>query len=141
MYDIIFKEFLQKKGLRLTKERGEILREIFSMRGHFDPDELLLRLRKKRSGVSKASIYRTIPLLIESGLIEEVIKVDRHAHYEHTYGHSHHDHMICIGCGKVIEFHSKGLEDLQERLCREEGFKGINHTLEIRGYCKRCRSE
>lgn len=139
MYDKVFKEFLQRKGLKLTKERKAILREIFSLHGHFDPEDLLIRLRKKGNRVSKASIYRTIPLLIESGLIEEVIKVDKHAHYEHTYGHGHHDHMICMACGKVAEFHSKALEDLQERLCKEDGFTGISHTLEIRGYCKKCR--
>lgn len=139
MYNSIFKEFLKNKGLKLTREREVILKEIFSRHGHFDPDELLIRLRGKGSSVSRASIYRTIPLLIESGLIEEVVKVDKHAHYEHTYGHSHHDHMICIKCGKVIEFHSLALEDIQERVCRKNGFGGTSHTLEIRGYCKRCR--
>jgi Fur family ferric uptake transcriptional regulator len=139
MHDTVFREFLKEKGLKLTKERRAILKEIFSFHDHFDPEELLIRLRKKGSRVSKASIYRTIPLLVESGLIEEVIKVDKHAHYEHTYGHSHHDHMICMKCGKVVEFYSQELEDLQERPCKDDGFKGISHTLEIRGYCKKCR--
>jgi len=139
MHDTIFKRLLKRKGLKFTKERKAILKEVFSLHGHFDPEELLMRLRKKGSRVSKASIYRTIPLLLESRLIEKVIKVDRHAHYEHTYGHSHHDHMICITCGNVIEFHSQALEDLQERLCNGEDFMGISHTLEIRGYCKKCR--
>lgn len=139
MHDTIFKELLKRKGLKLTKERAVILKEIFSFHGHFDPEDLLIRLRKKGSRVSKASIYRTIPLLLESGLIEEVIKVDKHAHYEHTYGHSHHDHMICTKCGSVVEFHSQELEDLQEKLCKKDGFRGISHTLEIRGYCRKCR--
>ncbi len=139
MHNTIFKEFLRRKGLRLTKERKAVLREVFSFHGHFDPEELLIRLRKKGSRVSKASIYRTIPLLLESGLIEEVIKVDKHAHYEHTYGHSHHDHMICIKCGSVVEFHSQELETLQERLCKKDGFTSISHFLEIRGYCKKCK--
>lgn len=139
MHDTIFKRLLKRKGLKFTKERKAILKEVFSLHGHFDPEELLMRLRKRGSRVSKASIYRTIPLLLESRLIEKVIKVDKHAHYEHTYGHSHHDHMICITCGNVIEFHSQALEDLQERLCKGEDFMGISHTLEIRGYCKKCR--
>lgn len=139
MHNLIFKDFLKNKGLKLTKEREAIIGEIYSLHGHFDPDELLVRLRKKGSRVSKASIYRTIPLLIESGLIEEVIKVDKHAHYEHTYGHGHHDHMICMKCGKVIEFHSNSLEALQEKVCRDNGFSGKSHTLEIKGYCRKCR--
>ncbi len=138
MHNAIFKEFLKKKGLKLTEERKAILKDVFSFHGHFDPEELLIRLRKKGSRVSKASIYRTIPLLLESGLIEEAIKVDKHAHYEHTYGHGHHDHMICIKCGRVVEFHSQELEGLQEKLCRGDGFKSISHTLEIRGYCRKC---
>lgn len=134
----VFKEFLEKKGLKFTKERAVILKEVFSYHGHFDPDELLIKMRKKGLRVSKASIYRTLPLLLESGLIEEVEKIDKHAHYEHTFGHGHHDHMICMKCGKVIELFSDGLERLQEELCKKENFKGIRHVMEIRGYCKKC---
>lgn len=139
MYNAVFREFLKRKGLKLTKERKAILKEIYSYHGHFDSEELLIRLRKKGIRVSKASIYRTIPLLIESGLIEEVVRTDKHAHYEHTYGHGHHDHMICLKCGSVVEFNSQELEGLQERICKDGGFMGTSHTLEIRGYCKKCK--
>lgn len=138
MHETIFKEFLERKGLKLTKERRAILAEMLSFHGHFDPEEILIRLRKRGSRVSKASIYRTIHLLVENGLIEKVIKNDKHAHYEYTYGHTHHDHMICTRCGKIIEFYSPALEVLQEELCKKERFKGITHTLEIKGCCKRC---
>lgn len=133
-----FKEFLSKKGLKLTKERDEILNEILDINGHFDPDELFLRLKAKGSKVSRASIYRTIPLLIDNGLIEEVERVARHAHYERVSGKQHHDHMICIKCSKVVEFYSPELETLQDKICKKEKFKGIRHSLEIFGYCKNC---
>jgi Fur family ferric uptake transcriptional regulator len=78
-------------------------------------------------------------LLVESGLVEEVERTDKHAHYELTYGSAHHDHMLCTECGKVIEFYSPSLEKLQDRLCRARGFKGTSHTLEIKGLCRECR--
>ncbi|MDI6802053.1 MAG: transcriptional repressor [Thermodesulfovibrionales bacterium] len=133
-----FREFLLTKGLKQTKEREEIINELMNTKGHFDPDELFLRLKNKGSKVSRASVYRTIPILIESGFIEQVEKTDRHAHYEKVSEKQHHDHMICTKCGKVIEFYSPTLEMLQEELCQKEGFKGIKHTLEILGHCKKC---
>ncbi len=132
-----FREFLTTKGLKLTKERDEILHEMLGMKKHFDPEELFIRLKTKGSKVSRASVYRTIPLLIGSGLIEEVERVDRHAHYERV-SDDHHDHMICIKCGKVIEFYSPTLEMLQNETCQKEKFKGIRHSLEILGYCEKC---
>jgi Fur family ferric uptake transcriptional regulator len=135
----VLKEFLRQKGLRFTKEREAILKEISSHRGHFDLEEIYLGLKKKGAKVSRASIYRTLPLLMESGLVEEVERTDKHAHYELTYGSAHHDHMLCTECGKVIEFYSPSLEKLQDRLCRARGFKGTSHTLEIKGLCRECR--
>lgn len=132
----VFREYLKGKGLRLTEERKLIFKEVSSRKGHFNPDELYLDMRKKGLKPSKASIYRTLPLLISAGLIEQVEKTDKHAHYERISGH--HDHMFCISCGKVIEFYSKTLEGLQEKICKAERFQSISHTLEIKGYCRRC---
>jgi Fur family ferric uptake transcriptional regulator len=133
-----FKSFLSTKGLKPTKVRDEIIGEVMSLKGHFDPDELFIRLKTKGSKVSRASVYRTIPLLIEGGLIEEVERVDKHAHYECVVGTPHHDHMICTKCGKVIEFFSPTLEMLQDELCQKEQFKKVRHSLEIFGYCRKC---
>lgn len=137
----IFREFLDKRGLKFTKERETILDGVFSFHGHFDPDELLIFMRNRDVIVSRASLYRTLPLLVESGLIEQVDKNDKHAHYEHIYGHEHHDHLICIKCGKVIEVFSPKLETIQNELCTKSGFQGIRHTLEIKGYCSKCRKK
>lgn len=136
-----FIEYLRAKGLKFTKERQLIAKELLSSRGHFDLDEFYVGLKKKGLKVSKASVYRTLPLLLESGLIKQVEKTDKHAHYELVYGSSHHDHMLCVSCGKVIEFYSKPLERLQDRLCEAEGFESISHTLEIMGYCSKCRTK
>lgn len=136
--DGTFREFLKERGLRLTPEREGILAEVLRSKGHFDPEELHIDLRRKGASVSRASIYRTIPLLVEAGIIEEVERVDKHAHYELTYGREHHDHMLCMGCGRVIEFLSQSMEKLQDRICKEHNFTGETHTLEIKGYCRKC---
>jgi len=133
-----FREFILSKGLKTTRKRDEILEEILTTDGHFDPDELYIRLKQKGSKVSRASVYRTLPLLVESGFIEEVERVDKHAHYEKVAEDSHHDHMICMKCGKVIEFFSPTLEMLQDELCQRENFKKVRHSLEIFGFCKDC---
>ncbi len=133
-----FREFIAGKGLKATRERAEILREILGTEGHFDPDELFFRLRAKGSKVSRASVYRTIPLLIEGGFLEEVERVDKHAHYERVLGGQRHDHMICIKCGAIVEFCSAAIDALLDDLCSQHGFSKVRHHLEILGTCSGC---
>jgi Fur family ferric uptake transcriptional regulator len=137
----LFRSFISKKGLRNTPEREEIISEIFSTHDHFDVDELYLRLRRKGSKISKASIYRNVPLIMECGLIKDVWLENGHMHYEHIYGHGHHCHMRCIKCGKVIEFVEKSLEEIEKDLSKEHNFRIIDHRLDITGYCSECQSE
>ncbi len=126
-------------GRRQTRGRQEILRTISETEGHFDPQTLYERLRAQGSNVSRSSVYRAIPILVDHGIISEVEKTERHAHYEKVIGKAHHDHLICVGCGKKIEVYSPTLEMLQEELCQREGFRGLRHILEIMGYCRDCR--
>ncbi len=139
MEEKVFKEYLKARGLKLTKERALILKDISSRSGHFDPEELYIGMKKRGLKISKASIYRTLPLLLDSGLIEQVERTEKHAHYEQTFGRNHHDHMLCISCGSVTEFFSEALEDLQDKICSKKDFEGVTHTLEIKGYCRKCR--
>lgn len=138
MNTIKFTNFLTSKKLRLTRERDEIFQAVLVTKSHFAPDDLFLKMKASGSKVSRASVYRMIPLLVESGLIEEVERVDKHAHYERIPENGHHDHMICVKCGKVIEFYSETLEGLQNVLCKQKNFKGLRHSLEIHGICKKC---
>jgi Fur family ferric uptake transcriptional regulator len=135
----LFRSFITRKGLRNTPEREEIITEIFARRDHFDVDELYLRLRKKGSRVSKASIYRNIPLIAECGLIRAVWHEDGHMHYETMYGSGHHCHLRCIKCGKVIEFVEKELKGLEQRLGKKHDFEVVEHRLDVMGYCSKCR--
>jgi len=109
------------------------------MHSHFEADELYFRLRQKGDRrISRATVYRTLPLLEESGLIRRVVFIDKHTHYEHVYGHMHHEHLICLNCGKVIEFYKQSLEDTLEDIARENQFKSMAHKLEITGFCDQC---
>jgi len=133
-----FKSYLKSKGLKFTPERETILREVFSLHKHFNVDELYERLHRHTKDISRATIYRTLPLLIKSGLVEETFQCQNKSSYEHIFGHKHHDHMLCINCGKIIEFREEGIERLQRAVCKKYGFHPIEHRLGIKGYCKEC---
>ena len=139
MENKIFQNFLGQRGLKLTKERIAVLKEVFSSHIHFEPENLYLRIKDSGSKASRASVYRTLNLLVESGLVEKVTRTEKSNVYEHTFGHTHHDHMICDGCGSIIEFYSEKLENLQKEICLGNGFDGRSHTLEIHGYCAECK--
>lgn len=141
MEHIIFQDFLAGRGLKLTKERMAVLREIFSIHGHFEPEVLYIRIKGSGIKASRASVYRTLSLLVESGLVERISRTEKGNVYEHTFGHKHHDHMVCTACGTVIEFYSEDLEDIQKSVCSAYNFDGSSHTLEIRGLCRKCRKK
>lgn len=134
----VFKQYLGTCKLKLTRERRLIAEEVLQSEGHFDMEELYVRMRARGVKVSRASAYRTLPLLVKSGLIVEVERTDKHLHYERVAGRVHHDHMLCMNCGQVMEFYSAALERLQEKICTERNFKSASHILEIKGHCKKC---
>lgn len=136
-----FREFLENKGMRVTPEREDILAEVFAEHEHFDVEELIMRLRQKGKRSSRASVYRTLALLVESGLVQEVFYEDGHMHYEHIYGHEHHCHLRCLGCSKIIEFRNQTVEAAEKNIGQEYGFEVTGHRLEILGFCPDCRSK
>ena len=137
----VFREFIREKGLRNTPERETIIKEILSIHDHFDVDELYLRLKGKKKKISKPSIYRLIPYLLEAGLIQEAYFEDGHLHYEHIYGHEHHCHLRCLTCGRTVEFRERSLEDLESRLAEKYDFLVKGHKLEVLGYCPKCKTD
>jgi Fur family ferric uptake transcriptional regulator len=136
----VLREYIHKNGLRFTPEREAIVKEVFSRHDHFTVDELYLSLRRKRP-ISRASLYRAIPLLIEAGLISEVFQDSGQTRYEHTYGHEHHCHLRCRICGEVIEFHEPFLEDLENRVAADHGYQSSGHRLEVLGCCPACQKK
>ncbi len=134
-----FKEFLRHRNMKVTQSRLDLIDLIASYRKHFEVEELVnwISLKTNR-GVSRSTIYRTIKLLQEFGVIREVIKQNNRTIYEFVAGKSHHDHLVCIECGKIIEFVDEDIEKLQDEVCAQYGFKAVNHRLEIFGICSDC---
>lgn len=137
----IFKKYLDSKKLKFTVERQAILDRVFANYKHFEADELLVDLRQNKLKISKATIYRTLSLLVKCGLLREVIFGERHTHYEQVYGHEHHDHMVCNDCGMIIEFVEHRIERLQDEVCKKNNFEPESHRLQIQGLCEDCRKK
>lgn len=136
-----FREFLHGRGLRFTRERQAVLDEVLAQGGHFQIQHLCQRMARHEPRVSKATVYRTVALLVQCGLVREVIAGERRTNYETIYARRHHDHLICLRCGKIIEFVNNQIESLQDEVCQHYGFQAKGHSLEIRGLCKACQIE
>ncbi|MDX1582803.1 MAG: transcriptional repressor [Thermoanaerobaculia bacterium] len=137
-----FRDFLGENGLKLTRERSALVREIFSTHYHFEADELLFRMKEKDVKISRATIYRTLDLLVKSGMVRRVHLGEDHFHYERvTRDDQHHDHLVCTTCGAVIEFHDEKLEKRRFKICEENGFEPTFHNLQILGVCRRCQKK
>jgi len=129
----IFRRFLRSKELKITRQREILLRRIFEWEVHFSAEDLEDRV--KGDGISKATIYRTLQLLCECGLIAEVALKDDRRMYEHTYGRDPHDHIVCVRCGRVEEFYDKVIEDRQREIAEKLGFTLSDHALTLYGEC------
>ncbi|HZL99426.1 MAG TPA: Fur family transcriptional regulator [Planctomycetota bacterium] len=135
--------FLRTRGLRLTRQRLAVLDAIYATHKHLTADELYEALqrheRTARLRISRATVYRTLALFCEGGFVQALdVGRDRGTLYEHTLGHQHHDHMICLDCGRIIEFSDELLERAQEAAVRRTGFHSTSHRLNVFGSCARC---
>ena len=141
LYKEQFKNFLKKNNLKFTKERSEVLKAVTIQRDHFNAEDIFQQLRKQKSDVSLATIYRTIPLLIDSGLITGTLYGGERVVYEKIYNKPHHYHMVCLNCGKIIEFTCPDVEVIQNNICQKNFFLSTEYNLEIKGYCQVCRGK
>ena len=139
----VFKEYCKKNGMRCTPERELIIDEVYRKDGHFDIDNLFLRIRNRHPEVklAKGSIYRTLPHLIQAGLIRESLMDDGHVCYEHTLGHQHHDHLKCVGCGRIFEFYDQRIDSAQKNVRDKFKFNMLWHIHVIGGYCSKCQKK
>lgn len=141
-----FEEFLASRDLRLTKQRAAIVKAIFSTHKHVTADELydMLRRSKATAGlkISRATVYRTLSLLVEGGFIQALeLGTEQGTLYEHVLGHEHHDHMVCLECGTILEFHDETLEQVQDQAVARHDFEATSHRLIIYGTCASCRAK
>lgn len=134
----VFKEYLAQNNLKMTPQRRLILDVFLKCRGHPASEELYDKVKKKDASVGQATVYRTLKLLADSGLAEEVHFGDGVVRYEHILDQGHHDHLICERCGKKLEVVDETIEDLQEKLAEKHGFVLTGHAMYLYGICPEC---
>lgn len=125
-------ELCAERGMRMTEQRRIIARILEESADHPDVEELYRRSVQVDAKISISTVYRTVKLFEDAGIIERHEFRDGRARYE-TVPEEHHDHLIDLKTGMVIEFHSPEIEALQERIAREHGFKLVDHRLELYG--------
>ncbi len=135
----VFSDFLEKKDLRLTSQRRTIFHQAMHD-GHFSADELLDFCKKEDPTISKATVYRTLALLKESRVLEEQDFGEGKKLYERAQGRKHHDHLVCIRCGKILEFENDVIERLQDQEAKKHSFAIVYHSLKIFGFCRSCNT-
>ncbi len=137
----ILVEYLSEKKLRPTRERLTLLDEVMRTSGHFDADQLFAGMNARGVQVSRATVYNTLDLFVDCGLISRYSFGENHSRYEKAFGRPRHDHLICLECGDIIEFVNEKVDRLQQEVCAEHKFKPHNSTLQIFGVCSRCQSK
>ncbi|GAA5494402.1 Fur family transcriptional regulator, ferric uptake regulator [Rubritalea squalenifaciens DSM 18772] len=135
-------EFIKKKGLRSTPQRNAIVDTIFESKDHFTADELWERIRKTNSKASRATLYRTLSLLVEAGLLQEIDLGEDQKTYDPNFNNSpSHNHLICVDCGYVTEFEDNHLELLNDCLTRRMGFRPVRQSIRIEACCEMLRTK
>jgi Fur family ferric uptake transcriptional regulator len=133
------REFLRDRGLRMTGEREALLRAALGRRRHFTLEELVEEAVGDDGRASRATVYRGLPILIEAGILQPVLVSDEPRRFELALGRRHHDHLLCRRCGRVVEFRSEAIEDLQLKVAARHGFRLTSHVHELMGDCASCR--
>ncbi len=134
----LLKKCMEERGLKSTSQRDDIADIFFKTNTHISLDELLKKVKRKNPKIGYATVYRTMRLLADCGLALERKFGDGQTRYEHIPDDSHHDHLICIKCGKILEFKNEKIEELQNEIAKKMGFTVTNHKMELYGHCSNC---
>ncbi len=132
-----FREFLEIRGEKLTEQRRVLVRHIFNTHKHFDADELVRDLLDAGQHVSRSTVYRTLRLLVEAGLLRELRLTNRSA-FEHDYGYPAHEHLHCTSCNRIVEFSNAEILKLRDTVSLTHGFRPSGHRFLISGICSAC---
>jgi len=138
----VFREFLRSMEMRCTGERDEIVRALAETGKHFRIEDLVKDLNERGTAASRATVYRTVPLLVEAGLVRVAKSAPGDAcTYEYIYGQEHHDHLFCVRCAAVLEFKDDMIERLQREIAERSGYELVGHRLDLYGLCPACRAK
>lgn len=129
--------YLEERNLKHTKQREAILEVFLEVEGHITGEELYQRVRDRHPNIGYTTVYRTMKILCDAGLAIERHFDDGVTRYE--VEHEHHDHLVCVRCGKIVEFECSMIESAQEEIVERYGFRLLRHRHELYGHCPACR--
>lgn len=136
-----FKEvrrLIRSQGKRVTPHRLLLLEVMQEHGGHLDADELHLLAKAREPRLSLSTVYRTLSLLKELDLIEELHFDEEHHHYEIKVREAEHHHLICLNCGEIIEFENPLIDKIKAQVAQDQNFRVTGAHIDLKGYCQRC---
>ena len=137
----VFEAYRRKKGIRFSRQRRYVLDIFLSTEKHVTTAELYDLVRREHPKISHTTVYRALKVICGAGVARKVAFGDGVTRFEHDYGHEHHDHLVCLECGRFIETVSPAIEKHQERMAKKHGFEVMSHRLQIFGFCRKCRKK
>jgi len=126
-----FKSALKKEGMKFTDQRYMVLKFLFDNKGHYECEDIIAKFKKRKMKVSRATIYRTLDILVKYNFARKLVLDDGVARYENKINSPHHDHMICIDTGEIIEFECPEIENLQDSIAKKHGYEIIKHVHQL----------
>ena len=130
-------DYLEQHNLKQTKQREAILEAFLDATGHITSEDIFQRVRATNPSIGYTTVYRTMKLLCDAGLASERHFDDGVTRYE--IEHEHHDHLVCLKCGKIIEFECQMIEAAQDKIADQYGFRILRHRHELYGHCRDCQ--
>ncbi|MCR4666434.1 MAG: transcriptional repressor [Desulfovibrio sp.] len=134
-----FLSFMKQKGMNTTQQRKIIAETFFNLSGHHSLEEFYQIVSKEDASIGQTTVYRTLKLLCEAGFATEIHFSDDITRYEIANPTSHHDHLICLQCGKIEEIYDQKIEKWQKEIAKERGFTLTGHVHNLYGICEECR--
>ena|SRR5215210_3756914 len=134
-------DFIEENGLRKTAQRDAIIAAAFSTTDHYTAEDLLVMARHVEPTVSRATVYRTLPLLVECGVLKEMDFGKEYKFYDPNFiEHPHHNHLICVDCDKIVEFEDRNIETLENCISKRLGFSPASKMIRIEATCDQLKS-
>lgn len=136
-----FQDFMNRRGLNTTAQRRIIAQAFFELPGHHSLEEFYQKVLKLDASIGQTTVYRTLKLLCDAGLATEIQFSDNITRYEAAQPKDHHDHLVCLGCGIIVEVLEPRIEKIQHELAKANGFSLTGHLHNMYGYCRACREK
>lgn len=133
----LFKKLMEEKGYKNTSQRDDVVRWIFQVHEHFSVDDILTGFRKEGVKLAAATVYRVVNLLLELGMLAQHDFGKGAKYYEHTPGHSKHNHIICLDCNEIIEFNNDRLNQIVQDECKQRDFTLKDPSIYLYVHCSK----